>query len=412
MIRNLPQAPRNAALLPALAAAGLCLLPLLALADWENYRGPAHNGVSADKLPVFAPGEELKQLWTAKVGTGTSSMTVSGDRVFTMGNAAEKDTVWCFDAKSGRTLWKYEYPLALAARNFEGGTAATPTADGNRVYTVSHQGDLFCLDAASGKKLWYKHYQKDFGGKRPYWGYAGSPLVEGGLLVCDVGGHGASTVALDKLTGAPVWKSGDDDAGYASPVAASPGGKKAVIMFKASQLVGLDLKDGSELWRTEWKTSYDVNAATPIVSGNQILVTSGYGTGCALFEASASGITERWRNKALRSQLNSPAIWHGAIYGVDGDVNSRAGLVCLNLATGAQKWKDKSVNGGALVAADGKLVILNEVGELIIGAASENGFKSDLRQQVLPKRCWVQPTVANGRIFCRNNDGMLVALGR
>ena len=113
-------------------------------------------------------------------------------------------------------------------------------------------------------------------------------------MLLDVGGKGASTVALDKATGATVWKNGDDSAGYASPVAATIAGKKTVVVLKASQLVGLDLKDGKELWRSEWKTSYDVNAATPLVMGDKIFVTSGYGSGCGLFEVSGSGVSERW----------------------------------------------------------------------------------------------------------------------
>ena len=391
-------------LLAALGAA----CALRAHADWTSYRGPSQNGVSSEKLGALPLGGP-RQLWKAAVGTGTSSVTVHGERVFTMGNVRGNDVVWCFDAKSGREVWKYEYPLDVDKRMFEGGTAATPTVDGNRVYTVSHQGDLFCLDAATGKPGWYKHYQKDFGGKRPHWGFAGSPLVEGNLLILDIGGKGASTVALDKTNGNVVWKSGDDEAGYASPLAANLAGKRTVVVFKAARLVGLDVKDGRELWRQDWKTSYDVNAATPLIIGDKVFVSSGYGHGCGMFEVQGGAVSERWQNKNLRAQINTPVVWQGAIYGIDGDASSKSPLVCLDLATGAVKWQEK-VGGGALVLVDGKLVILSELGELLIGEASPNGFKPALRQQVLGKRCWVQPTVANGRIFCRNNNGDLVAL--
>jgi outer membrane protein assembly factor BamB len=394
--------------LAALALGGLALLGAAARADWTSYRGPTDNGISAEKLAPLPVGG-LHQIWKAAVGTGTSSMTVSGDRVFTMGNLQNKDDVWCFDAKTGRVLWKHEYPLDVDKRMFEGGTAATPTIDGDRVYTVSHQGDLFCLHAATGKAIWYKHYQHDLGGKRPFWGYAGSPLIEGNLLICDVGAPGGSTIALDKTTGAVVWKSGDDPAGYASPIVADLAGKRTIVVFKAQNIVGLDVQTGHELWRQPWKTDYDVNAATPIVSGNRILVTSGYGSGCALFEITPSGVSERWRNKNLRAHINSPVIWQGAIYGIDNTANAKAPLVCLDLETGALKWSQK-LGGGAFVLIDGKLVILTEPGELIIGDVSPTSFQPSLRQHVLPGRCWVQPTVANGRIFCRNNNGDMVAL--
>jgi outer membrane protein assembly factor BamB len=326
-----------------------------------------------------------------------------------MGNVRNQDIVYCFDAASGREVWKHEYRLGSDPRNFEGGPAATPTLDGNRVYTVSHQGDLFCLDAATGKPVWYKHYQQDFRAKRPQWGFAGSPLVEGNLLICDVGARGASTVALDKTDGKVVWKSGDDDEGYASPVAATIAGKRTIVLFKGSHFVGLDAASGRELWRQEWKTSYDVNAATPLIVGDRIFVSSGYGRGCGMFEVKGGAVAERWQNKNLRAHFSTPVIWQGAIYGIDGQAEPKSPLVCLDVETGKVRWEEK-VGGGSLVLVDGKLVILSEVGELLIGEASPNGFKPALRQQVLGKRCWVQPTVANGRVFCRNNDGALVAL--
>ena len=395
-------------LLAAFSLAAFCWPGPAALADWTFYRGPTGNGISAEKLGPLPMGG-LRPLWKANVGTGTSSITVSGERVFTMGNVQNKDNVWCFEAKTGRVLWNHQYPLDVDKRSFEGGTAVTPTVDGNRVYTVSHQGDLFCLDVASGKPLWYKHYQRDLGGRRPYYGYAASPLVEGNLLICEVGGQGASTVALDKATGNVVWKSGDDDLGYASPVAADILGKRTLVLFKSTNIVGLEAQTGRELWRQAWKTEYDINAATPLVDGNRIFVTSGYGAGCALFEVTASGVSEHWRNKNMRSHVNSPVLWKGAIYGIDNTANPRAPLVCLDLETGALKWSEK-LGGGAFVLVDGKLVILSEPGELVIGDVSAAGFKAVLHQHVLPARCWVQPTFANGRIFCRNNTGELVAL--
>ncbi|HEX8295119.1 MAG TPA: PQQ-binding-like beta-propeller repeat protein, partial [Chthoniobacteraceae bacterium] len=309
--------PRRAALL---AAAGFALLPTFAAADWPNYRGPTQLGVSSEKIASQFPPEGPKVLWKANVGVGTSAVTVAGDRAFTMGNVGGKDVVVCFDAKSGKQNWKHEYPLDLDKRMFEGGTAATPTIDGNHVYTVSHQGDLFCLDAATGRKIWYKHYQKDFGGKRPQWGFAGSATIEGNLVLLDVGGKDASTVALNKTTGDLVWKSGDDPAGYATPVVANLGGKRTVVMFKGTHLVGLDLKDGKELWRSPWKTSYEVNAATPLIVGDRIFIASGYGSGCALVEISGGKAVEKWRNKNLEAQINSPIYSNGHVYGIHGKV--------------------------------------------------------------------------------------------
>lgn len=398
---------------PPYLASTLTLLALAALsarADWLSYRGPTQNGVSLEKgVAAQFPAEGPKVLWKTNVGIGTSAITVAGGRAFTMGNSGGKDRVVCFDATTGREIWRHEYPLDVDKRMFEGGTAATPTLDGNRVYTVSHQGDLFCLDAATGKKIWYKHYQRDFGGRRPQWGFAGSPTIEGNLVLLDVGGSGASTAALDKATGAIVWKSGDDEAGYASVVVANIGGRRTAVLFKADSLVGLDVKDGRELWRTKWKTDYDVNAATPIVVGDRIFISSGYGAGCSLIEISGGRAVEKWRNKNLKAHIASPAYSKGVLYGIHDQANANAPLVCLDFASGQVKWSERGI-GGALIVADGKLIVLSELGELIIAEESPASFRPLSRAQVLPKRCWVQPTLAEGRLYCRNNNGELVCL--
>jgi outer membrane protein assembly factor BamB len=402
--------PRRATAVLALGLIALAACSAPVYADWLAYRGPSSNGASPEKgLNTKFPIDGPKVLWTATVGTGTSSITVSGNHAYTMGNTGGHDRVVCFDVKTGAEVWKYEYPLELDKRMFEGGTAATPTIDGDRVYTVSHQGDLFCFDAGTGKKLWYRHYQQDLGGRRPQWGFAGSPAVEENLLILDVGGKGASTVALDKLTGNVVWKSGDDQAGYASPVVATIGGKRTAVLFKADSLVGLDVKDGRELWRSPWKTNYDVNAATPLIVGDRIFISSGYGSGCALIEISGGKAVEKWRNKNLKAHLSSPVYSKGFVYGIDNTASASSPLVCLDFASGQEKWSQRGI-GGALIAADGKLIILSELGEIIVAEDTATGFKPSARAQVLPKRCWVQPTLANGRVFCRNNEGHVACL--
>jgi outer membrane protein assembly factor BamB len=118
---------------------------------------------------------------------------------------------------------------------------------------------------------------------------------------------------------------------------------------------------------------------------------------------------EKWRNKNLKAHINSPVFSKGSVYGIDNTANASAPLVCLDFGSGQVKWSQRGV-GGALVAADGKLIILSEAGELIIADDSATAFRPLSRAQVLPKRCWVQPTFANGRVFCRNNDGQLVCL--
>lgn len=383
-------------------------LPLRA--DWLQYRGPTQNGVSPEKgWSAKFPPAGPKTLWKKALGKGTSAVTVKGEHAYTMGNAGGKDLIYCLNTKTGAEIWRHEYMLELDPNMFEGGPRATPTLDGNHVYTVSHQGDLWCLNAATGAKVWYRHYQRDLGGKRPTWGYAGSPTVAGDLVICDVGGNGSSTVAFDKNNGNIVWKSGSDGAGYATPIVATLDGKPTVVLFKAEVLVGLDPKSGAELWRTPWKTDYDVNAASPLIFGaDRVFISSGYNTGCAMFQITGGQAKQLWKNKHLRAQINSPAPWEGRIYGIDN--NAGGNLVCLDAGTGEELWEERSVKGGALIASDARLIVLMEKGDLVIVDASTPKFQELARAKVLEHRCWVQPTLADGLLYLRNNEGDLVCL--
>lgn len=372
-------------------------------ADWHRWRGPDANGISAETgWQSQWPSQGPKQLWKASVGTGFSSMSVSNGRVYTMGNAKDTDTVYCLDANTGKELWKHSYPSALDPKNFEGGPTATPTIDGNRVYTFSRKGDAFCLDAETGKVIWSRNLHKDPGAEIPKWGLSGSALVEGDLVIYNAGGMGT---ALDKQTGRVVWKSNKDAAGYATPVPFDSGNIRALAIFTKDSISAVRAADGRELWRYPWKTSYDVNAADPIVAGDKVFISAGYNRGASVIKVSGSKAEKVWENKNMRNHFNSSVLWKGHLYGVD-----EKELRCLAFDTGEVKWKYPQFGKGSLMLADGKLIALSERGELIIAEATPAQFKPISRAQVLGGKCWTVPVLSNGKIYCRNATGDLVCL--
>jgi len=375
-------------------------------ADWPQWRGPNRNGISAEtgwssQWPAGGP----KQLWKLNVGIGCSSVAASKGRVYTMGNQADTDTVWCLDANSGATLWKHSYACKLDPNMFEGGSGATPTVDGDRVYTLSRSGHLLCLHADTGKVIWLKHLQNDLGGNMPTWGYAGSPLVLDNLVIADVGAPGAATVAFDNMTGNVVWKNGDEGAGYGSLFAFKHQGRVCLASFDAFGLVVRDSKDGKLLARQKWKTNFDINVVTPIVDGDKIFVSSGYGKGAALFQLTDSELKYVWQTQKMRNHFNSCILWQNHLYGFDENK-----LTCLDFADGTVKWTQENLGKGSLMLADGKLIIQSEQGDLVIAEASSSAFKEIARAKVLSGRCWVVPVLANGRIYCKNNAGDLVCV--
>jgi outer membrane protein assembly factor BamB len=375
--------------------------------DWPCYRGPNHDGISKESgwVSTWSEGGP-KTLWKANVGTGFCTISVSKGRVYTMGNQNDTDTVYCLDENTGEIKWKYSYPCRLAPDNFEGGPTATPTVDENKVYTFSRFAHAHCLDAETGKVIWSKDLMKELAIARPQWGFSGSVLITGNLAIYNAGDAG---VALDKNTGKVVWSTGKGASGYSTPVPFTMGTINAAAIFGAKTVTAVNTADGKKVWEFEWKTSYDVNAADPIIFGNRVFVSSGYNRGCGLFDFQNAQIKKLWENKNMRNHFATCVYYNGYIYGFDGNAGG-GDLRCLDAATGELKWNQSGLKTGGLMIADGKIVALSDGGKLVIAEATPTGYKQLATAQPLTGKCWTMPVLANGKIFCRNARGDLAVL--
>jgi outer membrane protein assembly factor BamB len=156
---------------------------------------------------------------------------------------------------------------------------------------------------------------------------------------------------------------------------------------------------------------YDVNAADPILSDDKVFISSGYERGASLIKVNSNGKTEKlWENKNMRNHMNSSVLLNGALFGIDGNSGPKATLKCIDFETGAIKWNKEGVGSGALMAADNKLIVLSEKGELFIAEANPKEYKELARAQVIGGKNWTVPVLANGRIYCRNAKGDLVCV--
>jgi outer membrane protein assembly factor BamB len=375
--------------------------------EWPRWRGADGTGVSKETTWTTSwPKEGPTQLWKASVGIGFSSFAVAQGRAYTLGNAASNDTVFCFDAVTGKELWKHSYPAQLDPNYYEGGPSATPTVDGQRVFTVGKHGNLFCFEASTGKVIWQKNLIENLGATKPDWGFAGSPVVEGNLLLLNAGGAGT---ALSKADGSVVWTSGTNVAGYATPVLYGSGADRAAVIFSGNALLGLRVADGRELWRRPWVEEFNLNSADPIFTTPNSVFISSYTRGSALLRFGEAGVSEVWTNKNMAVGFNSCVLLDGHLYGVHGTADGPEKEVrCVDAATGELKWKQEKFGLGSVTAADGKLILLSERGELFVAEASP--FKPLARAQVLGGKCWTTPVLANGRIYCRNAKGNVVCL--
>ena len=274
------------------------------------------------------------------------------------------------------------------------------------VYTLGRWGDLFCFEAATGKVRWSRNLAKEEEMPVPGWGFGGSPVVFEKLLLLNVGQAG---LAVDKDTGKTAWASAKEEAGYSTPLLFQKGQDTCAIVSSGNAYMAVDARTGKGLWEIAWITRYGINAADPVLVGDRLFLSTGYNKGCALFQLGDEP-KELWRNKNLRNQMNSSVVIDGHAYGIDGDTTTAQAFKCIDLQSGEVRWTHDGLGIGSVMAADGKLIVLSDQGDLLVAPASPAGFKPTAQAKVLDGTCWTVPVLANGRIYCRNAAGDVVCV--
>ena len=394
----------------ALLALVLCALPTLAQdwsrwqsSGWPQWLGPDRNGISPE-TGLFGDEPSFEESWRVQGGKGFSGLSVVGDRIYTMYIHSGDEYAVCFNASNGEVLWRTRTDRMLPERQGGDGPRATPTVDDGMVYVSSAYGKLYALDSQTGSPKWSHDLVSEFGSKKARWGFCPSPLVAGDLVLIEAGGTGGhSLIAFDKISGAVAWKTGSDKLGYSSPITATIGPTRQAVFFTGNGLISVAPQHGQVLWKHPWKTSHNVNAATPVfIPPNRFFVSSGYGTGGTVVEVSATdrgySVKEIWRNKEMKNHFATSIYYQGHLYGFDGSI-----LKCLDAETGSEKWKTRGYGKGTLIVADGHLVILGEQGNLGLAEATPADFVEKANTQVLRSKCWTVPSLADGRIYLRDD---------
>ncbi len=383
----------------------LCLTAgVVAAADWPQFRGPNRDGISPEPAVLKSwPASGPKILWKVPIGEGYSQVVSAKGRLFTFSGQGSDEIAAALDAATGKQIWRAR--IDSKWEDGQGnGPRSTPTVDGDLVYVLSPNGKLAALQTANGKVAWQHDLRTEYGANPPGWGISTSPLVEGKLLIVNVGGAGnKSIVAFDKANGKPVWTSQSDAAGYSAPIAITVRGVRQVIVFTAAGIVSVSPEDGRLFWRTSWKTDYDVNAATPIFfPPDKLFVSSGYGTGSALLQINRTNVAEVWRSRGMKNQFSSSVLHDGVLYGFD-DATFKA----IDAATGKERWKQRGFGHGSLILAGGHLIVLSDKGKLALVEATPEEYKELGNAQVLEGKCWTSPSLADGRLYVRNEEQLI-----
>jgi outer membrane protein assembly factor BamB len=378
--------------------------------DWPNWRGPQHDGISRETGLLKAwPADGPKVLWKTDLTGGYSSVSVANGRVFTQTKDGKEDLVLCVDALTGKKLWEYRYPCDYADypsldKRFLTGPKATPTVDGDRVYAMGNTGLLQCLDVQSGKLIWERDLLKLADRKCPEYGYCNSPLIVGERLFVSPGGSkGNSLAALDKKDGRVLWQALDDRIGWATPVFILVQGAPQLVYFTGTGGVGVTPTDGKLLWRFDWKTAFDINAATPIYHDGLLFLSSNYGNGGVLLRLHPEGKPEVvWKKATMQNHFSTCVLYKDHLYGFSSDR-----LRCVEFRTGEVKWDKTGLGKGSLLIADGHLIALGENGTLVLAEVTPKGYVEKARWQALEGTCWSVPVLANGKLYVRNEKTLM-----
>jgi outer membrane protein assembly factor BamB len=406
-------------LLPALLVAAATATAATPNFDWPQWRGPQRSDISAETgLLKQWPAGGPKQLWLYEnAGNGYSGPAIVAGALYTLGSRGGKEIALALDAVTGAERWVT--PLADVLDNgWGGGPRGTPAVDGARVYVITGSGAVACLEAKDGKVVWQRA-MKDLGGKTPGWEYTESILVDGDQVVCTPGGSQGAVAALDKKTGATKWQSKEftDEAQYSSIVPAVINGQPQYVQRSKENVVGISAKDGALLWKQPYPGKKAAAVIpTPIVKGNQVYVTAGYGVGSMSFRVGPKNEIQpvfdetSGTSKVMKNHHGGVVLVGDHLYGYSDGV----GWTCQDFKTGALVWGEKAKLGkGAIAYADGMLYCLDESnGTVALIEASPKGWSEHGRFTLSPLstirnpqgHIWTHPVISNGRLYLRDQD--------
>jgi outer membrane protein assembly factor BamB len=289
------------------------------------------------------------------------------------------------------------------------GPRSTPCAESGAVYVLSSYLKLVKLDATSGRAIWQLDIPMRYGGDPVDWQNAASPLLDGGLIFLNCNNVSAahrSFLALRQSDGSLVWRRGADRVTHATPTVATLHAVRQVIFFTQTGLVALAAATGDELWRYPFPFASST-AASPVVDGNIVYCSAGYGIGAAAVQIARTdqrfSATELWRDPRLMNEFSTPVAAQGFLYGLFGRSSQpTAPLKCIDLATGAEMWSEPGFGPGGVLLVDNKILANDERGGVVLAETYPRAYNELARFQAVTGRTWNSGAIASGRLYLRS----------
>jgi outer membrane protein assembly factor BamB len=383
--------------------------------DW---RPENRTGISAETgLLKSWPEEGPALLWTnLELAKGNSQPSFGAGSIYITGTEGSNDILYAL-SMDGKILWKAV--MGRAWNQSYPDSRATPTVEGNRVYTCSGFGDLACFDGGTGEMIWSYKGSEENKGTYGSWGIAESLLIDGNRIFYSPGGPETMTIALNKTNGNVIWKSPslNDKPGYVSPILVNYAGKKMIVNVSLSHVFAIDASNGSVLWKVAHVNpepgSDLIKCTTPLFKNGMIYVTGGYNTGGMMIKMGQDGASADtiWTDKVLDDHHGGVVELDGYIYGSNWLNNSNGNWCCIDWNTGKKMWEEHWNCKGSIIAAEGMLYIYDEK-RGNVGLLKANPEKFDLVSSFKITQgnagpYWAHPVIHNGVLYIRHTNALM-----
>ena len=396
---------------------------------WLQWGGPRRNFVLssaplADSWPAAGP----RKLWERSLGEGHSAILVDGGRLYTMYRYAglmsmirrtQTETIAAMDAATGKTIWEHTYDSSTSglALEYGAGPHATPLIVGNTLFAIGSRTELFALDKNSGKVLWQHNLVKEFGAEQDDRGFAPSPIAYRETIIIPTGAKGGAVMAFNQRTGALAWKNGDYPVGPAAPVLITVDGQEQLVVSGGNEMLGVDPNNGAVLWRHPHKTDWGLNISTPVWGEDNLLfVSAAYNNGARLLKLSQAGgkttVEQLWYQNRMKTHIGSVIRLGSFFVGSSGDFGP-CPTAAVDVKTGQVLWQNREFARSTFLHADGKLIVMDEDGNLGLATPTREGLNVKAKASVLSNKSWTVPTLVGTRLYIRDRAKMMAFdLGR
>lgn len=419
-----------------LACAAVFVLGVPAWAQWAQFGGPnrdfkVNSKGLAEKWPEGGP----KKIWERELGDGYSTIVVDEGMLYTMYRKGEEEFTVGLDAKTGKTVWenKHPSPVTEVMNQFGPGPHTTPIVDGPFVFSIGTNGVLKAFEKKSGDVVWSHDMVKEYNAYVPDRGYGASPMIYKNALIVVVGrpaddedekpeegkpkkntaggiSEAQSVVAFNKVTGDPIWSSQDLPVGYASPILIKFDGTDQLVFVLSKDMIGLNAETGELLWQHALKPE-GANITSPVFDGKDtFFASSAYDSGSRAIKITKKDgkivPEELWYSRKMRVHHGNAILLDDHVYGSSGDFGP-AFFMAANLKTGETAWRERGFTKANCVYADGKLILLDEDGELALVTVDPNGMKILSQAKVLERYAWAAPTLVDKTLYLRDRKKIM-----